>query len=90
MNGADKVGIRPSTAVSRPDLAENFYFGVPNKPSTPVKEVVCNDFGSFAAIAQLFKDKHIVSDKISIRKSLCPRDETRSTVLWQQSVKISS
>lgn len=47
--------------VSLPD--PEFYFGIPNRPSTPIDKVVSNDYGNVASI-----EKHEVYSHISIQE----------------------
>lgn len=52
---------------------------MPNKPSTPIRSLINNMYGSFAEVSQNHKNKSILTIKKQLKHKEAPRGHTRAS-----------
>jgi len=52
---------------------------MPNKPSTPIRSLINNSYGSFAELSQNHKNKSILMVKKELKNKVAPRGHTRAS-----------
>lgn len=62
------------------------YFGMPNKPSTPIRTVVCGTYGNAAEYDQLNRNAQIKREVRAERSKPGPRAPTRAMTAAHQAI----
>ena len=62
-------------------------YGLPNRPSTPMKTVICGTYGNVAEFEAKTRSKDVLRQKIAEKLHKPSRNHTRASTLCSSQVK---
>ena len=58
-----------------------YSFGMPNRPSTPIRTVICGTYGNVAEYDQLNRNAAIKQEQQYVKSSAKPRNPTKAMIM---------
>ena len=68
------------------DPESPYSFGLPNKPSTPIRTVICGTYGAVAEYDQLNRNAQVKEDLRYIKSKERPRAPTKAMTMAHMAI----